>query len=77
MKAKYVVKKESGYDVAKHCSSYETVRTFRNEPEAMAFCNDPKNQRMCGMLFLERRDAEGGRSEWNSDRKEWVSVCAT
>lgn len=74
MRAKYIVKKENGYDVARCHSSYETVRTFRNEPEAMAFCNDSKNQRMYGVLFLERRDAEGGRSEWNFDRKEWAAL---
>lgn len=74
MKAKYIVKKESGYDATRHRPSYETIRTFRNEPEAIAFCNAPKNQRIYGVLFLERHDAEGGRSEWDPNREEWIAI---
>lgn len=71
MKTKYVISKESGYDVTNGHSSYKTVRTFRNEPEAMAFYNDPKNRRMYGSLFLERHD-ERGVSEWDDREEKWA-----
>ena len=53
MKSKYVVLRESGYDVTNGHSSYSKVKSFRNEPEAMAFITDPKNLRLYGELFLE------------------------
>lgn len=42
MKTKYVVLRESSHDVTNGHSSYSKVKSFRNEPEAMAFITDPK-----------------------------------
>lgn len=71
MKTKYVVSKETSYDVTSGHSSYKTIRTFRNEPEAIAFYNDPKSRRMYGSLFLERH-TEQGVSEWDDRTEEWM-----
>lgn len=72
MKTKYVVLRESSYDVTNGHSSYSKVKSFRNEPEAMAFITDPKNLRLYGELFLELYSYDGSRYEWDSSKQEWV-----
>ena len=71
MKSKYVVLRESGYDVTNGHSSYSKVKSFRNEPEAMAFISDPKNLLMHGELFLERHDPDGKHYDWDESKQEW------
>ncbi|MBQ8619072.1 MAG: hypothetical protein IJ418_16370 [Clostridia bacterium] len=71
MKSKYVVLQESSYDITNGHSTYKKVKTFKNEPEAIAFVSDPKNIRMYGGLFLECHSADGVCYEWNADRQEW------
>lgn len=72
MKSKYEVFRESGYDETNGHSSYSKVKSFRNEPEAVAFITDPKNLRMYGELYLERRCDDGACYEWDACKKEWV-----
>lgn len=72
MKSKYVVLHEGGYDVTDGHSPYKKVKTFKNEPEAMAFITDPKNLYMYGELFLEYYSADGKQYDWDSGKQEWI-----
>lgn len=72
MKSKYTVYRESVYDVTNKPSSYSRVKTFKNEPEAMAFISDMKNLRMYGEMYLERRDSDGSRFSWDDSKQEWI-----
>ena len=67
MKSKYVVLSENSHDA----TIYSEVKSFKNEPEALAFYRNPKNQRMYGTLFLERHSKDGV-SEWNDREERWV-----
>lgn len=72
MKRRYVVRTDSGYDSAGIYQSRRQIKTFRNEPDAIAFYNDPKNVREHGCLFLEMIDKNGELHDWDDTRKEWL-----
>lgn len=63
MKHKYIVSQEQ--------IDRKTVKTFRNEPEAVAFVSDEKNQRMYGGLLLEYKGADGIVYHWDASKGEW------
>lgn len=73
MKAKYVVYREYCFDETIGGTLYKRVKTFKNEPEAMAFIDDPKNLYMYGELFLERHYPDGNICDWDACKQEWVS----
>ena len=72
MKSKYIVLRGGNYDETGGRSIYKKVKTFKNEPEAIAFVSDPKNLRMHGELFLKCHNYDGNRREWDACKKEWV-----
>lgn len=72
MRSKYVVLRESSYDVTNGHSSYSKVKTFRNEADALGFISDPKNLRMYGELFLECHSYDGLTYEWDVSKQEWI-----
>lgn len=72
MKTKYVVLRESSYDVADGHSSYSKVKDFRHENDALAFVTDPMNLRMYGEMFLEYHSPDGLIYEWDGSKQEWV-----
>ena len=72
MKPKYVVYRECDYDVTNGHSSYDEVKTFRNENDALAFIADPKNLRRYGELYLWFYDEEGKRHEWRRGENKWL-----
>ncbi len=63
MKRKYIVFQEQ--------IERKTVKTFRNEPEAVAFVSDEKNQRMYGGLLLEYKGTDGIVYHWDAGKGEW------
>lgn len=74
MKTKYVIYADDGFDADRCCVTYNTLKTFRNEPDALAFYNNPKNQRMYRSLYMERHE-ESGVFEWNERRECWERLC--
>lgn len=52
MKQKYVVYKDNMYDEARGKVVPKAIKTFKHEPEAKAFVNDPRNQRRYGQLYV-------------------------
>lgn len=73
MKAKYYVYREYCHDETTGGTLYKRIKTFKNEPEAMAFIDDPKNLYMYGELFLECHSPDGKIYDWESYKQEWVS----
>lgn len=63
MKRKYIVSQEQ--------VDRKPVKTFRNEPEAVAFVSDEKNQRMYGGLLLEYKVADGIVYRWDAGKEGW------
>ena len=49
----------------------ETIKTFKNEPEAISFFNDPRNQRRYGQYSMTKRDADGREYAWDERRNQW------
>ena len=70
MKRKFEIYHERGFDESGH-PIRESVKTFKNEPEARAFYNDPKNNRRYGPMFMSRMTAEGN-ALWDDRREEWI-----
>ena len=50
----------------------QTIRTFKNEPEARTFYNDDKNVRRYGALFMSRKAADGTIANWDDRTEAWV-----
>lgn len=72
MKAKYVVYNETGHDEETGETLYSRVKTFKNEPEALDFIDNPKNLYMYGELFLELHSPDGTRYDWDSHQRAWI-----
>ena len=72
MKAKYAVYREYCHDETTGGILYKRVKTFKNEPEAMAFIDDPKNLYMYGELFLECHYPDGKIFDWDSYKRKWI-----
>lgn len=50
---------------------FETIKSFRNEPEAQAFYNDWRNLRRYGSMYMFKKTEEGS-SLWDDHRREWT-----
>lgn len=50
---------------------HETIKTFKNEPEALAFYNDQRNARRYGTMFMCKSSSDGEFS-WDDRREEWI-----
>lgn len=69
MKRRFEIYHERGVDES-GTPIRETIKTFKNEPEAIAFYNDPRNNRRYGPMFMNRTTADG-MSVWDDRREEW------
>ena len=58
----------SGHPVRK------TIRTFKNEPEAIAFYNDWHNARRYGAMFMCKTAEDGTPLMWDDRKEGWVQA---
>lgn len=72
MKQKYIVKCDDGYDKATGMPKVRELKSFKHEPDAMAFVSAQKNIGMYGQMSLERHDGDGQKYDWNSLTRSWV-----
>ena len=70
MKRKYVIYNESGVDENGR-PIRNMVKTFKNEPEAMAFYGDIRNARRYGAMFMYKGAGDSAML-WDDRREEWV-----
>lgn len=70
MKKRYTVFREAGFNNDGN-PSVDTIKTFKNQPEAMAFYNDPRNTRRYGTLFMSMQDADGNTYNWDDRKGAW------
>ena len=71
MKKRIEVYSESGLD--ENGRPVRTmVKSFRNEPEAIAFYNDQRNIRRYGTLSMQKNTEHGDSLSWDDRRMEWV-----
>lgn len=52
----------------------ETIRTFKNEPEALAFYNDHRNARRYGAMFMVKNAEDGMSFAWDDRKEGWVQA---
>lgn len=69
MKSKYIV-----YTGRERNGSNKAVKTFKNEPEAMAFISADKNLLQYGDMILRRRDSSGNEYIWNDSKRTWEAA---
>jgi len=72
MKRKYQIYQETGFD-RDSGPVRDTIKTFRNEPDAMSFYNDPKNIRRFGTMYLIKMEDDAEYS-WDDRHKEWKTA---
>ena len=72
MKRKIEVSHERGID-ANGDPIWETVRVFKNEPEAIAFYTDQRNIRRYGTMSMCRRTEDGDKLLWDDRKGEWIA----
>jgi len=70
MKRKYVIYSEAGVDESGR-PIRNMVKTFKNEPEAMAFYGDIRNARRYGAMFMYKSAGDSAML-WDDRREEWV-----
>lgn len=49
----------------------ETIKTFKNKTDALAFYSDPKNIRRYRTLYLKMQDENGDTYEWDDRKETW------
>ena len=76
MKRKIEIYRESGLDDS-GTPIRETVKTFKNEPEAIAFYNDQRNARRYGTLFMVKRAGDGSTYAWDDRKQQWNGGAIT
>ena len=74
MKKKFEIYREAGYDPNDHTVK-ETIKTFKNESDAIAFYNDPKNQRRYGSYSMSKHDTDGHEYSWNERTCTWQGIA--
>lgn len=74
VKAKFIVTRDKGYDNID--APREVLRTFKNEHDAVNFFEDPKNQRMNGVMYLEKLSSDGIHYSWDERHREWKENIA-
>ncbi len=67
MRRKYTVYREK----PKYETRYEEFKKIRNEAEAIAFVEDPKNLGLYGNLLLTYKGTDGVTYEWNITTHQW------
>ena len=72
MKKKIVISCESGFD-ADGYPAKKPIKTFKNEPEALAFYNDRRNIRRYGAMFMSKTDEDGSVRAWDDAHEAWVT----
>ena len=77
MKRKYVVYKEAWGTNGKDQYVPKEIKTFRNEPEALAFISDDKNLYMYGDMLLKMQDTDGRCYNWNDRKHLWETSVTT
>lgn len=70
MKKKFEIYNESGIDENGY-PIRTMVKSFKNEPEALAFYNNKRNIRRYGTMYMSK-SADGASYNWDDRREEWV-----
>lgn len=70
MKQQFLVCYESGLD-ALGAPVMTRIKTFKNEPDAIAFYENPRNERRYPNMTLESRTGDGSTYEWDARNREW------
>lgn len=70
MKRKFEIYQDTGFE-NESGPVKETVKTFKNKPDALAFYNDPKNIRRYSTLYLMMYDEDGNTYEWDDRKETW------
>lgn len=70
MRRQFEICYESGID-ASGTPIITRIKTFKNEPEAIAFYENPRNERRYGTMTLESRSSDGTTYEWDARKREW------
>ena len=73
MKRKYEIYQE-GMPGVDGLPTHRTIKTFKNEPEAMAFYNDKRNIRRYGPMFMNKSTGDGDMFSWDDRNERWVSA---
>lgn len=69
MKRKYEICQETGFENDSG-PTIETIKTFKNEPDAIAFYTNPKNVRRYGTMYMNMRD-DSGNYRWDDRKEMW------
>lgn len=70
MKRKFEISHESGFDLESG-PTRSVIKTFKNQPDALAFYNDPRNLRRYGTLFLTVHTEDGRILTWDDRKENW------
>lgn len=70
MKRRFEVYQEVGFD-SESGPTTETIKTFKNEPDAKSFYNDPKNNRRYGTMYMRKYDQDGTSYSWDDRKGMW------
>ena len=73
MKRRFEIYNESGFDENGY-PVRTVVKAFKNEPEAMAFYYDKRNNRRYSSMSMQMHVADGTCMMWDDRRKEWVTT---
>ena len=72
MKRKFEIYQEIGFD-RDSGPVKDTIKTFKNEPEAMSFYNNPKNIRRYGTMYLTKIENDQVFT-WDDRKGAWMGV---
>ena len=70
MKRKYEICQDTGFELESG-PVREIIKTFKNETDALAFYNNPKNIRRYGTMYLRMRDESGDQYAWDDHKEAW------
>lgn len=73
MKRKFEISCDTGFE-NESGPVRETIKSFKNEPDALRFYLDPRNTRRYGTMYLEMRNEHGNTYEWDDSVEMWREV---